>query len=154
MLLVTGCSHEQLDWRNAEVSGHQIFKRGSDKPFTGDVTNIPDSILYSWVPSFDMSLALKLHLMFEGMHNQTYCHGYAAEGRADGEFVCERDGKSYTRINFKNGVTKGEFKLYALDYSLDHPLLEGSLNNGWFVGKFTQYAKDGSVMQTWDFPQR
>lgn len=40
-LLVSGCSQQVLDWRNAEVSNGKIYEVGENKPFDGLVTDVP-----------------------------------------------------------------------------------------------------------------
>lgn len=42
---LAGCSEEVLDWRNAEVSGGKVYVESANEPFTGYLTNIPESKL-------------------------------------------------------------------------------------------------------------
>lgn len=44
-LLLTGCGDDVLDWRNASVSGGKVYANKENKPFTGSLTNIPESSL-------------------------------------------------------------------------------------------------------------
>lgn len=154
-LLVTGCSHDTLDWRNAQYSGGHFFKAGADKPYTGYITNVPDTALHQWSLDIDRTLMNQAQGMYY-TNDGTFCDGYIKDGVGHGEFVCKSGGKPYTHMTFdgEGGWGEGAFQIYDLHFSTDHPLLEGTMHRGFVVGKFTQYAKDGSVAGSWDLPQR
>ena len=46
-LLLSGCGNDVLDWRNVEMSGQSIYEQDSNKPFSGQVTNIPGQVIFN-----------------------------------------------------------------------------------------------------------
>lgn len=46
-LSLCGCGPTVLDFRNAEMNNGTLFARGSNTPFTGKVTNVPNTIIFN-----------------------------------------------------------------------------------------------------------
>jgi antitoxin component YwqK of YwqJK toxin-antitoxin module len=46
-LCLSACGDKALDFRNAELNNGAIYARGENSPFTGNVTNVPDAVVFN-----------------------------------------------------------------------------------------------------------
>jgi antitoxin component YwqK of YwqJK toxin-antitoxin module len=143
---MAGCSHQQLDWRNAAVNGGKIYKGDENTPFTGNVTNIPDTLIYERAK---MITQLDANGRNEGVqwrnntHTSGGCDVYVKDGYLNGEVKCTDNGVVYLIAHFNNGQLYGEFKSGKDgNQPASHFFLEGSLDD--------HGAANGT--QTWYYP--
>jgi antitoxin component YwqK of YwqJK toxin-antitoxin module len=160
---LSGCSNEELDYRNVQVVNGKIYSGDSNKPFTGSVTNVPDNeilksqdgfagfanIIVQAAFSSDMQAARNLGITGVGMLTASataYCDVSVHDGLLDGKAICKapRSDTVGTEMSFKDGSLTGSMKYFDFDLS-PNPLAEGSFEDGVPDGKQTVYdAKTGS----------
>lgn len=142
-LLLSGCGNDVLDWRNVEMSGQSIYEQDSNKPFSGQVTNIPGQVIFN---STKVSLQLAgIFRVSGGMSGLDY--GWAINGRAwkcDAEVVnggleglisctnMDRPGVFF-KFSVHDGETDGEVTANDGTYALRTHFTEGKLDEDYVM---------------------
>ncbi|WP_164105337.1 toxin-antitoxin system YwqK family antitoxin [Stenotrophomonas maltophilia] len=109
-LLVSGCSQQVLDWRNAEVSNGKIYEAGENKPFDGLVTDVPHGKLEPHLGALRTVLSnlntfqpASMPALLGGM--QYLCDVDVKDGLVAGHFVCRyRDSQV---VAYEGRLTEG-----------------------------------------------
>lgn len=159
---LTACGDDILDWRNASVSGGKIYEGDSNSPFTGRLTNIPESDL-PFDPVFnDIVVGFNDAMNVLNSRNQTIygrtfnCDTYVDEGYLTGETSChDRSGVTRWSATYGEGGIDDELKIFdttgnktLVIANFDKGVLDGtqrlySPNNGELVREL--HFKDGQA---------
>lgn len=121
LLAVAGCSKPVLDFRNAELSNGLFYGGGDNEPFTGTVTNVPQS--YISIPTLAFNDVLYWHnqmmTTIESKDNTLYgtqllCDVEVKEGLVDGAVNCSSPNTRKTRwfATYKDGLPDGEAAIF------------------------------------------
>lgn len=170
-LLLSGCVDTTLDYRNAQVSNGKIYNAHDNAPFTGRVTNIPNS---------SVTIPTDLQMIFAGFnktmdsHNakeQTFyfrelvCSSEVKDGFLSGVTTCFKPGTEIKRyqLQYTHGALNGPAEIFPMDGS--KALVEGNFadnkldgelrfygpNNGRLVERnFSSKSLSNSVHEQWD----
>lgn len=123
LITLSGCNKPTLDYRNAEISNGMIYENNENTPFTGLVTNFPESSLPP-----NLTRVNFLRKALGGMTPQ--------EQRANAyNVICDS--------NVKNGYLTGETNCYTLNSRLKRFTLNYS--GGQLDGNAAAYAANGST---------
>lgn len=155
---LTGCGDELLDFRNAEMSNGLIYSKGENKPFTGDVTNVP----LNSIPTKDLSEMLQLikkvtndqslsqllmvgsiaSLMGNSSAPTVVCDALVSEGYLNGPVQCfTASGRlSVMDINYVDGNINGGVIFYSLKDKSKSVLAEAEYTGGKLSGEFKVYG--------------
>lgn len=155
-IILTGCSGQALDFRNAEISNSRIYDGSSDKPFSGTVTNVPISrirtpdigelLKFVGDATHDRShssLMLGAALgQIMGGNSPALCDVDVEDGYLDGTAVCSVAGSASTRVfefHYANNVPTGDIRLFSPKQG-GKLLAEAALDsNGKLSGESTIY---------------
>jgi len=153
LLSLAGCSQEELEWRNAQMSNGIIYQGTANKPFSGSIKHMPEKNIgmsYGWN---DMLVAYNKSMNSIKAANQTWigqpwvCDVNAKEGKLSGPATCYSsysNSKRYEAI-FKDGALTGDVSIYSEDGKTI--LLKGEMNQGALDGKLEIYSpKTGKII--------
>ncbi len=109
-LLVSGCSQQVLDWRNAEVNNGKIYEAGENQPFDGLVTDVPHGklephlgVLRTVLSNLNTFQPASMPALLGGM--QYLCDVGVKEGLPTDHFVCRyRDSQV---VAYEGQLTEG-----------------------------------------------
>lgn len=149
-LALTGCG-KTLDFRNAEIVNGKIYKSGANDPFSGKVTNIPDTKillpLQGLSPVLDLLKALLLakHSSFldRTLFTSSLCDVHVQDGELNGDVTCkqpESDSLRY-KMSFKDAALEGAFTLYDQSTS-NNPVVSTNFKHGLLDGKYELFTPD------------
>ena len=115
--LLAGCSGSVLDFRNAEISNGKIFKEGDNKPFSGKLTDVPDSKILMGHPGWGKALNFlgKGALTGSGRGVMgSLCTAPVSDGYIDGKVQCKLPRSEALMYEFRlvKGMLDGDFRLY------------------------------------------
>lgn len=146
-LLSSGCSHEVLDWRNAQVVDGKVFNGQDNKPFTGELTGIPVEQIYAMAP------AISNLLVYAAQHGAAYpstsgytCAASVTDGYVIGKVACEAAGKTFLAFELDKGHPTGHFQWSVPEGSgaSGQPMIDGNFDaNGKLDGELTFHRPDG-----------
>ncbi|SDI59249.1 toxin-antitoxin system YwqK family antitoxin [Variovorax sp. OV700] len=158
-MLLAACSPSTLDFRNAEIVNGKLYRSGSDKPFSGHVTNVPERTVlaghqeyYPYQSAVSNVLnALGITANYFGV--QSLCDVDAEEGVLDGRVVCRMGAGRFLayEMGFDKGVLDGPIKTYYPNKE-DKLLAEATYDDGVLDGTMKVYglATGRQVLQsTW-----
>jgi antitoxin component YwqK of YwqJK toxin-antitoxin module len=115
--LLAGCKGDVLDYRNAQVINGKVYAGNADEPFSGRLTNLPESTLLLASPGFFKvaNLIDGVQKNFNGRVPAALCDVDIKAGHLDGKAVCKLPDSGIVRyeMTFKNGILEGEFLAYA-----------------------------------------
>lgn len=116
-LLLSGCGDTTLDYRNAQFSNGKIYNAQDNSPYTGQVTNIPNS---------RFTIPTELQMIFGGFNKTMDSNKAKVQAFYFRELVCNSEVKD----GFLSGLTTcyksgTEIKRYQAHY--DHNALSGRL---------------------------
>ncbi|MCU1748564.1 toxin-antitoxin system YwqK family antitoxin [Pseudomonas sp. 6D_7.1_Bac1] len=123
LLSLTGCGSSELDFRNTQISNGKIYEGKENKPFTGLVTNMPESTI-PMANSFNDLLvsyneAMKKLKAAEnlGYGRRLVCNSEVKDGYLSGQTICYKPNTSLKRYTaqYEAGNLDGEVTVYALD---------------------------------------
>ncbi|MFJ3483538.1 toxin-antitoxin system YwqK family antitoxin [Pseudomonas sp. NPDC090202] len=168
---LSGCSSKKLEFKNAKISNGKIYQSGENTPFTGQLTNIPET-------------AIKLNDGFNGLlmeFNQgmeasgsseerligrlLICDAEIEEGYLSGPVTCLEPKNSIKRYtaNYETGKLNGEVTIYSQDGAkvlskggFKNDLRDGKSevfgpHNGKLIGEYhTQMGKIDGDQTSWD----
>ena len=146
LLALAGCSKPVLDWRNAEVTDGTIYAPSANEPFSGVVTHVPDSFIFSNDSGYNQFMqeaggagyatARFLQAVMGSDSPNFYCQVSVRKGLLDGSATCEPPQVENTIIeaHFDGGRLSGKFVYYNPDKP-DQKLI---------VGRFDQGQPDGT----------
>jgi antitoxin component YwqK of YwqJK toxin-antitoxin module len=135
---LVGCTEKVLDFRNAEMNNGKIYSGHSDSPFTGTVTNVPDTAVLANQPAAKITqplIALYVktdgHLLDRILFNGSNCDIRVEKGVLDGEAVCKYKGMDAKRyeIKFSQGRLDGPVTFYGPP-PLNWPLVKETFKDG------------------------
>ncbi|MBD1599865.1 toxin-antitoxin system YwqK family antitoxin [Pseudomonas typographi] len=155
--LLSACGDSTLDYRNAEISNGKVFEKGENKPFSGDLTNFPQSlirrsndlvgILSGLVGTLD-----ELKRTDESIRTlELVCNGGLKDGFLNGEVSCYEPGTSTLRYqaHYKSGLMDGGFTVWGRH---DNVLTKASFKDDRTDGQFQQFSPNtGKLIQQVDF---
>lgn len=157
-ILLSGCSEETLDYRNAQFSNGKIYNGQDNTPFTGIVTNLPHKDVFklpddaSRVISGTMGL-LNKHEETDHQFNifQLSCNSKVKDGLLSGITTCQKSGSDIKRYtsNYNLGYLEGAFTVYALDGKT--PLAMANLNGDKLNGDLKFYTPNGKLVEVAPF---
>lgn len=149
-LWVTGCSASQLDYRNAQINNGLIYSGSNNQPFSGRVTNVPESFIrpnsgYNTFIS-NMNEMLKITKADKNAFwgRTLSCDVEVDDGYISGDVSCHQLNTRALRYTaqYDAGIMDGDMQVFALDgsktiakASFKNDLLDGSAtifspNNG------------------------
>jgi antitoxin component YwqK of YwqJK toxin-antitoxin module len=119
-LLVSACGPTVLDFRNADICNGKIYARGADEPFSGKLTNIPDTRILATQKGFNLFTqsvqgALAGNTALDRLlFTPSLCDVKAKKGVLDGDVLCSSHQGKVKRLQmaFKDGVLHGSIKLF------------------------------------------
>ncbi|WP_394787840.1 toxin-antitoxin system YwqK family antitoxin [Rhodoferax sp.] len=142
--LLSACSPQVMDFRNAEIVNAKVYKEGADKPFTGKLTNIPDVKFLASQAGMRTILNQVKEVYLRGNSSYVDTIGFSAslcdvqisEGVVDGAVVCKQAGSAVIRyeMSFKRGTMDGAFKLFDLSAE-NHEAITASFKDGVLDGR-------------------
>ena len=120
--LLAACGPSVLDFRNADVSNGKIYERRADKPFSGSVTNVPETSALAGQPGFGPMSRAILAAIGTGraadrlLITPSLCNIKVKDGSLVGDASCTvAQGKiERYQMSFKDGVLHGPFKYFDL----------------------------------------
>lgn len=123
LLSLTGCDSSELDFRNAQVSNGKIYEGKENKPFSGIVTNIPESFIHtgSGYDLFirEMNDALrKIKSEKNSLWGKTFsCDAEVKDGYISGNVSCHHQNTRALRYTaqYENGRMDGDMQVFSLD---------------------------------------
>ena len=173
-LCLYGCSRPVLDYRNVQIVNGKIFAGDADKPYSGTVTNVPDSELLKPQNGFKKFAYIIVHadaapgtpigeqLTFDSTvpiaalydTPTSYCTVSVRDGWLDGPSKCTAPNSDTpgTQMSFSKGVLDGDVAFFDFDRSRNL-VSEGSFVNGAIDGKQKVYSlKTGKLVEMvhWD----
>lgn len=107
-----------LDFRNAEISNGKVFKAGANQPFSGTLTDVPDSKLLMGHPGWGMALNFlgRGVLGIGGDARRvlgSVCAAPISDGYVDGKVQCKLPrGTLMYEFRIVKGKLDGDFRLY------------------------------------------
>ncbi|MGV3570342.1 MAG: toxin-antitoxin system YwqK family antitoxin [Ramlibacter sp.] len=122
VIAVAGCTDKVLDFRNAEMNNGKVYSGKSDTPFSGTVTNVPDTAVLANQPAAKNTQPLigfyaksDGHLMDRILFNGSTCDIRVEKGVLHGETVCKYKGTEAKRyeIKFSQGRLDGTVTFYG-----------------------------------------
>lgn len=135
--LLAGCKGDVLDYRNAQVINGKVYAGKADEPFSGRLTNLPESKLLLSSPGFFKiaNLIDGVQTNFKGRVPAALCEVDVKAGNLDGKVVCKLPESNIVRyeMTFKGGVLDGEFQAYAPtkeNNRISSVMFENGLANG------------------------
>ncbi len=162
VLALTGCG-DTLDFRNAEVVNGKIFESGQNKPFSGDVTNVPDKVLLASQKGFKKFGAVLVFAQNRGhpdvgsvintfgplvvMGTDSLCDIKVSNGIADGDVVCKKpqsDSKVFQGA-FNDGSLDGDLEYYGKNGG-DRLISSVQFNKGLPDGKQEIYSENNGKL--------
>lgn len=120
-MLLVGCSENVLDFRNAEISNGQVYAKGTNEPFTGSLTNFPQSfirrtndlngILNGLFGTLDRLKRQDESIRFI----QLICNGETKAGYLNGEVNCYEPGTQILRYqaHYESGQLDGDLTIWG-----------------------------------------
>lgn len=119
-VLVSACGPTVLDFRNADISNGKIYTRDANKPFSGKLTNIPDTRILATQKGFSLHTqsvqgALAGNTALDRLlFTPSLCDVKAKKGVLDGDVLCSSHQGKVKRLQmaFKDGVLHGPIKLF------------------------------------------
>ena len=119
-VLLSACGPTVLDFRNADISNGKIYARGADEPFSGKLTNIPETRILLTQKGFNLFTrsvqgALAGNTALDRLlFTPSLCDVKAKMGVLDGDVLCSSHQGKVKRLQmaFKDGVLHGPIKLF------------------------------------------
>lgn len=156
VLLIVGCSHPILDYRNAEVSDGLIYANGANEPFTGSVTHVPDGFMihgeghakFMKEVEGDRYAVAQFMQAVLGDGSPTFlCTIDVRKGYVDGAATCYRP-QSDTKVieaHFAGGQLSGRL-IYYNPGKPEQKLAEGGFERGEPDGQQEIYSASGGEL--------
>lgn len=114
-LALAGCG-KVLDFRNADVSNGRIYDGSNNKPFSGQVTNVPyGSVHQGGLVEFTGIVGNVLGDIGEGLRGRPLCDVHVKDGQLHGKAVCSAGATKFAEFNFARGAADGESTIYSAD---------------------------------------
>lgn len=147
-MTLSGCGSEVLDYRNAEISNGKIYKKGSNTPFSGKVTNLSGQTLLLTHSGFGLFSRATAKIILTNP-DQTYLSGFAygmvvdtlcdaefQNGQLDGTAICHEKSseKRVFEMKFKKGSLDGQLTYYMPKIS-NNPISTANFKDGLPDGK-------------------
>ena len=151
--LLAACGPSVLDFRNADVSNGKIYERRADKPFSGSVTNVPETSALAGQPGFaPMSRAI-LAAIGTGraadrlLITPSLCDIKVKDGSLVGDASCAvAQGKiERYQMSFKDGVLHGPFKYFDLTEK-NNVVANAKFKEGRLHGEMEIFNLDGQKL--------
>ncbi|MBU7435845.1 toxin-antitoxin system YwqK family antitoxin [Paraburkholderia fungorum] len=138
-LLLAACSGSVLDWRNAQVNNGKIYAGDANKPFSGKVTNVPFSTIYSGQPGYQKIVGSTGTLLTALFGSPLLCDAQVDDGLPSGDIECKPAQSDFVQVkgHFDKGVMTGDFTMYDKDGK--NPSLEAHYKDGQPDGEFKRY---------------
>ncbi|WP_223511346.1 toxin-antitoxin system YwqK family antitoxin [Pseudomonas sp. GL-B-19] len=123
LLSLTGCGSSELDFRNVQTSNGKIYEGKANKPFSGFITNIPESFVhtssgYNTLIS-NMNDALKnIKSETNAFWGKTFsCDAEVKDGYISGNVSCHNQKTHSLRYTaqYKDGKMDGDMQVFSLD---------------------------------------
>lgn len=122
--LLSACGSKVLEFENVKVANGKLYEGGGNEPFSGKVTNVPNSVVLGRQEGLPAVLG-PLKLMFAGANSRyldailfsgALCDVTFKKGLPDGEMVCKQPRSEILRYqaSFKDGLLDGPFKVFDL----------------------------------------
>ncbi|MBO9552243.1 hypothetical protein [Pseudomonas sp.] len=123
LLSLAGCSESQLDYRNAQVNNGLIYANSENKPFTGLVTNLPETFLRTnsgyMDTLFNLNQTLKKIKSEKNMYmgRPFVCDAQVEDGFISGSVSCYQPRSRTMRYSaeYKSGNMNGVLQIFAID---------------------------------------
>lgn len=139
--LLSACGDATLDYRNAEVSNGKVYARSEDKPFTGSLTDFPQSLIKRTddLTGFLAGLAATLDRLKRTDESirflQLVCNGATDDGYLHGEVSCYEPGTSTLRyqVHYKQGQMNGDLTIWGRH---DNVLAKASFQDDRLEGQY------------------
>ncbi|MCS3472596.1 antitoxin component YwqK of YwqJK toxin-antitoxin module [Pseudomonas sp. JUb42] len=171
LTLIGGCSQNELDFKNMQISNGKIFKKSEDTPFSGTAYNLPESVI-SMAANFNDFLVSYNNIMdkTKARENTIYgrhliCTSEVKKGYLSGLTICyipNTNVKRYT-AEYTSGLLNGDINVYAADgktqlahAQFTNDLIDGDIkvygpHSGKLIAEYhsTNGKADGS-QTTWD----
>lgn len=158
--LLAGCGQKVLDFRNAAISGGKVYAAGSNKPFTGTLTNVPlaklpASPIYKVIGlvakttgNQDLSGIALVGGMgaLMGTGGGMSCDVQVKKGGVDGDASCKAGTTTVLEFGFKNGAVHG--KVSVFDPAKGARVGEANFDNGQLDGPSKALSTSGVVRHT------
>lgn len=153
VMLLSACSDEVLDFRNAEIVNGKIYEAGDNEPFSGQVTNLP----WTKVVPAQVGVVRILTTLLGGRPDATefstlgaantiaqfdaMCDAQVNEGRLDGTTVCSKNNTDIRimELNYKAGSLDGIFQYFG-PQGQPKPVATVSFRNNQPDGKFEIFS--------------
>lgn len=167
---LSGCFEGPLDFRNAEISNGMLYGRGENKPFSGQVTNIPSSKmpvneLAAFVEVFSRlngDEVAKAYSRVNGGGSSVFgtafagtyypvsmlCDAHVSKGRLDGKAECRgaNGANKFMEIPYKEGSLDGDVTFFNPNKA-DEAVADAPYRHGLLEGKSTvRSLKTGKVV--------
>lgn len=151
-MLVSACTGNVLEFRNAEIVHGKIYEQDANEPFTGKVTNVPDKLVLSTQRGFEQFGAFTVQFVLPAQQRQiianmvglsgnallgdSHCEVQVNKGVLNGDAVCfgKNNNSKIFEMSFVDGQLDGEF-LYYGPKGGDHVVAELSMKKGLPDGK-------------------
>lgn len=132
-LTLSGCGNKVLDFRNAEISNGKVYKAGSNDPFSGTLTNVPNNAVLSHQEGFTKVSAVIANVIFTADENGainnlagaaglaaavssgSVCDVKISDGRLDGKAICKKPNSEsrVLELDFDEGNLSGKLVYYG-----------------------------------------
>lgn len=151
--LLAACGPSVLDFRNADVSNGKIYERRADKPFSGSVTNVPETSALAGQPGFDPMSRAILAAIGTGraadrlLITPSLCDIKVKDGSLVGDASCTvAQGKiERYQMSFKDGVLHGPFKYFDLTEK-NNVVANAKFKEGRLNGEMEIFSLDGQKL--------
>ena len=117
ILMSLAACGKSLDFRNAEISNGKVFKAGANQPFSGKLSDVPDSRILLGHPGWGRALNFLGKGALAGSGAGvigSLCTASVDEGYIDGKVQCKLPRSEAPMYEFRltKGKLDGDFRLY------------------------------------------
>ena len=158
-LILTSCSKETLDIRNAQISYNKIYAQDSNIPFTGVVTNFP----FTKLPIEPIFKLVNIHYKFlkdnavrgrpeNALTGQiVLCDVEVVDGLLDGDAYCRlmNEQTTYFDFKYKKGVLDGKLTVNYTkpqDPTSSIQVISANFKDGQLNGRTEMFTRAGQTI--------